>query len=52
MFDGLTTVWHDNGQKELEINFKDGKVDGLSTWWYDIGQKKYEVNYKDGKEVN
>jgi len=47
---GPVTAWHENGQKEGEGNFKDGKPDGLITRWYENGQKKKEENYKDGNE--
>ena len=40
--------WYENGQKEIETNFKDGKTD-LWTVWYENGQKKLEGNFKDGK---
>ena len=41
--------WYNNGQKESEETFKDGKRDGLGTWWYENGQKKDEFTWKDGK---
>ena len=47
---GLKVVWHKNGQKESELNYKDGKMDGLWTQWHENGQKQREVNFKDGKE--
>ena len=31
--DGLHTEWWDNGQKKLEVTYKDGKTDGLGTVW-------------------
>ena len=40
---------YDNGQKEKEGSYKDGKLDGKWTGWYDNGQKGYDVTYKDGK---
>ena len=46
---GLSTRWHENGQKKREVNYKDGKLDGLLTLWYENGQKRGEVNHKDGK---
>ena len=46
---GLSTWWHENGQKKNENHYKDGKLNGLSTWWYENGQKKNENHYKDGK---
>ena len=52
MDNGLWTYWYDNGMKELEVTYKDGKVDGLYTEWYENGQKRYEVTYKDGELVN
>ena len=39
---GLSTEWYENGQKEIEGTFKDGKPDGLSTLWYENGQKRQE----------
>jgi antitoxin component YwqK of YwqJK toxin-antitoxin module len=47
---GPMTVWHENGQKWGEENYKDGKLHGRRTDWYENGQKEAEVNYKDGKE--
>ena len=41
------TLWQ-NGQKQFERNYKDGKFDGLWTEWYWNGQKNFERNYKDG----
>jgi len=49
---GLATHWHENGQKQAEVNYKDGKKNGLGTVWYENGQKKSEYNYKDGKRVD
>ena len=40
---------YDNGQKEKEGRYKDGKLDGKWTVWYNNGQTWYEGNYKDGK---
>ena len=37
-----------NGQKDYEINCKDGKLDGLQVYWYKSGQKRKEAYYKDG----
>ena len=39
----------DNGQKEREGRYKNGKLDGKWTVWYENGQKESEVNYKNGK---
>ena len=43
------TLWQ-NGQKQFERNYKDGKEDGLQTRWYENGKKKGEANFKDGKQ--
>ena len=40
---------YDNGQKEKEGRYKDGKLNGKWTVWHNNGQKSYEANYKDGK---
>ena len=50
--DGLHTEWWDNGQKKLEVTYKDGKPDGLGTVWYENGQKKLEGTYKDGELIS
>ncbi len=43
-------LWYENGQKQDEANYKNGKLDGTYTIWYENGQKQNEVNYKDGKK--
>jgi antitoxin component YwqK of YwqJK toxin-antitoxin module len=48
--EGLAITWHENGQKQIEVNFVDGKQDGLTTHWYENGQKKEEGHWKDGKK--
>ena len=49
-YTGKQIEFHENGQKQWEENYKDGKPDGLVVEWYTNGQKKVEGNYKDGKE--
>ena len=44
--------WYENGKKEYEKNYKDGKFDGLYTHWYDNGQKSFEGAYDDGKLIS
>ena len=46
--DGINTKYYENGQKESEGNFKDGKEEGFHTGWYDSGKKESEINFKDG----
>jgi len=43
------TTYYDNGQKESEFNYKNGKPDGRFTYWYENGNKSDERNYKNGK---
>ena len=40
---------YDNGQKEKEGRYKDGRLTGKWTFWYESGEKESEVNYKNGK---
>jgi antitoxin component YwqK of YwqJK toxin-antitoxin module len=42
---------YENGQKELEINYKDGKKDGLFIVWNENGTEIYRKTYKDGELV-
>ena len=48
--DGRSIAWHDNGQKKLEVTYKDGKPEGPYTVWHDNGQTEEKGTYKDGKE--
>jgi len=43
------TIWYESGQKESEVNYKNGQKDGKSTWWNKKGQKVKQKNYKNGK---
>ena len=47
-FTGVALKKHENGQKERETTFRDGKRDGLSIWWHKNGQKEEEATYKAG----
>ena len=47
---GIVTQAFENGQLEMEANFKDGELDGLVKLWYDNGQLEEEGNFKDGKK--
>ena len=48
-YTGKVSKLYESGQKELELNVKDGKYDGLVVWWHQNGQKKSEEKWKDGK---
>lgn len=47
------TKFHENGQKEMEGGFVNGKKQGLWTAWFDNGQKQsegfYENDLRNGK---
>ena len=47
-YTGKAFEFYDNGQKEFEEYYKEGKLDGLNVWWYRNGQKQIEQNFKDG----
>ena len=40
---------YDNGQKEKEGRYTDGRLTGKWTIWHESGQKESEENYKNGK---
>ena len=40
---------YENGQKESEGRYKNGKLDGKRTVWHENGQIESEMNYKNGK---
>ena len=40
---------YENGQKEKEGRYINGRLIGKWTVWYENGQKESEINYKDGK---
>ena len=50
-FTGVAVEKWPNGQKRLEVTFKDGKEHDLTTLWYDNGQKNMEGTAKDGVPV-
>ena len=42
------TMFYENGQKEMEYSYKDGKL----TKWHEDGQIESESNWKDGKCIS
>ena len=48
-YTGTYLCKYDNGQKEKEGRYKDGRLIGKWTVWFKSGQKKSEANYKNGK---
>ncbi len=47
---GVTTVWHQNGNKKLEQSFAHGKSHGPRKLWYLDGRIRNEENYVEGLE--
>ena len=47
--DGKYASWYDNGQLEIETNFKFGKHDGKYNSWYENGKKRSEFYYINDK---
>ena len=48
-YTGIYLCKFQNGKKQKEGSYKDGKYDGKWTEWFENGQKESEVNYKNGK---
>ena len=48
-FSGKATSYYENGQLELEANYKNGELHGLVRNWYENGQLKFEANYENGE---
>jgi len=44
---GLKTLWHDNGTKKGEGEFRDSKKVGPWTFWHPNGEKRWEGTYVD-----
>ena len=47
-YTGIYLCKYDNGQKEKEGRYKDGRLIGKWTVWYESGQIKSEAIFKDG----
>ncbi len=47
---GIRKFFYEEGQKDLEGTYKNGKRDGQWTKWYENGKKESEGTFKDGKE--
>lgn len=41
-FTGTWVIWHVNGQKGRETQYKNGKYDGVLTGYHDNGRKSYK----------
>ena len=49
--DGIHKKWYEDGQLEIEINFKDGKWDGIFKEWYENNQIKQEGNWENNRTI-
>lgn len=47
---GQLILWHDNGQKSMEVLYKQGAKQGVLTSWYENGNKEIEQHYVNDKE--
>ncbi|MDO9214188.1 MAG: hypothetical protein Q8Q54_08100 [Methylococcales bacterium] len=47
-YTGKLEKYYSNGKKQVESNYKDGKLNGLFTSFYENGRKKVEANHKNG----
>ena len=45
--EGMVIEYYENGQKESECTYQDGKEDGLHKYWHENGQMSAEENWKD-----
>jgi len=50
VFDGWRHVWYENGQKDVEQFYVNGKLNGLSQQWNDHGVLLYQTEWVDGKK--
>ena len=48
-FTGVSTEYHENGQLDSKITYKDGELNGLAEGYDENGQLKSKGNFKDGK---
>jgi len=48
---GIWTSWYENGQKNSEYKYINGKEDGVYNVWYPNGNQYIKGKYKMGKEV-
>ena len=48
-YSGIYLCKFDNGKKEREGSYKNGKFHGKWTNWFESGQRESELNYNNGK---
>ncbi len=47
--DGPYELWHQSGQKQLEVVFRKDEMHGVGREWYENGRLRREVFYSDGR---
>ncbi len=47
-FSGVVISTHENGVREQECPYKNGKKDGIERWWYESGALESEYTYSKG----
>lgn len=50
-FEGIRSVFYENGSIKEEWNFKNGLLDGPSKLFYENGQLRLELHYENGELV-
>jgi antitoxin component YwqK of YwqJK toxin-antitoxin module len=40
VLEGIWTEWYENGQKNIEGNYKEGELEGQVTVWQENGKKE------------
>jgi len=51
LFTGRSVKFYENGLRELEYNWTEGKRDGIEMRWYENGQEKLKKEWRRGKLI-
>ena len=51
-YDGIITMFYENGNKKSEGVFKEGKLDGFLSKWYENGTPQTVEFYEDGELIH
>lgn len=49
-YDGVLTMYHDNGAKSVEQHYVNHEAHGADTGWYPNGKLSYIAQYRNGKQ--
>jgi len=47
---GVQTEWFENGKKQMEATYVDGRLEGMLTAWYNNGQRRHEGKWKNNRK--